>query len=645
MKNREKLTGKKHRNKKKIIVTIIILAAAAAAGTGIWYVKVKKPAMEAAQEAAAYVPATQTAAKQDIESTYQASGKFYSMQESIANAQQTASGDSTSGYPVKKIYVKVGDQVKKGDPLYSLDMSSVQSDLSANEKKLSLQEQANAIAQGTANRAVTEAQQAQTQQEQDAARKQNNAAEDTNLAIVDQLGTQVDEAKAKQDYDAAKAEFDAIDAEYQKKKKAVDDAKAAADLATANETKVEAYTDTSANTDGDPNTYADTSQLTAAKEASADAAYAYQQAVAAMGDIETKRTDAQTKMNDAKAVLDSAQSARKAADGAEDYSVGKDVITANRTQADVASQNETDNRTAAETTAKAKDDAATAAVSGQQALVDTQTAIEKAKETLENGTVYAGMDGTVTAINVTAGQTYSGTSAVVLNNLDSLKIVAEIDEGHIADISVGSKVYITTASTGDTPLLGTVIYTAATPTTDDTSTTSQTSTSGTTASATSAASSSSSSTSSTSSKNKVTYRVEVTPDEPSDRLRIGMNATLQFILGTSKDAIVVPTTCIQDDGNGGKYVTVVTFGDTTSDGAEEAATDMTGADAAVPDGSSSSYSEEMVPVTTGLSDDYYTEITSGNITEGMQIEDPTLSSGMDAGTTGGTDLLEGVYAD
>lgn len=639
MSRKEELTGKKHSRKKKVLVTVIVLAATAAAGTGIWYVKVRKPQLEMEQAAQSYTPATQAAATQDIESTYQAAGKFYSIQESVANAQQGAA-DATS-YPVKEIYVKVGDAVKKGDPLYSLDMSSVESDIAANEEKLALQEQANSISQNAANRAVTEAEEAQAQQEQDAARKQNNAAEDTNLAIVDQLATQVDEAQAQQDYDAAKAvydqakqEYDAIDAEYQKQQASVNSYKSAADIADANKAKVDAYNN-SADTDGDPNTYGNASAAASANEAAADATYAYQQAMAAMTDLTTRRDaakekldEAQTDMETAKATLDSAKATRDAADGAEDYSVGKDVITANRTQQDVASQNETDNRTAAEATAKAKDDAATAAVSGQQALVDTQTAIEKGKETLKNGTVYAGMDGTVTAVNVTAGQMYTGTSAVVLNNLDSLKVVAEIDEAHIADIAVGTKVYITTASTGDTPLMGTVIYTAATPTQPEDATSTTTTGAGTG----STSGSSSSSASSSSSKNKVTYRVEVTPDEPSDRLRIGMNATLKFILGSSRDATVVPTTCIQDDGNGGKYVMVLTWKDAASDAAGTESTDA--ADTGM------SYSEEMVSVTTGLSDDYYTEITSGNITAGMEIEDPTGSYG----AADSSDMLEGIYA-
>jgi multidrug efflux pump subunit AcrA (membrane-fusion protein) len=164
-------------------------------------------------------------------------------------------------------------------------------------------------------------------------------------------------------------------------------------------------------------------------------------------------------------------------------------------------------------------------------------------------------------------------------------------------------VRVKTDSTGSDELTGVVTFTSPTPTKE-----------------TSNNSSSGNSGNSQNTKSRATYKVEVTLDEPNDRLRMGMTATIDFIVEEAKNAIAVPSGCLISDGAGNYFVNVVTSSGEETSG-EESETEI---------------SEVMV--TTGVSDGYYTEITSGNIQEGDQIQD---NSAADSGDY--SDMLDGIY--
>ena len=242
-----------------------------------------------------------------------------------------------------------------------------------------------------------------------------------------------------------------------------------------------------------------------------------------------------------------------------------------------------------------------------------------------------------------------------------MHIIAEIDEAHIADITNGMLVRVKTDSTGEEVLTGKVVFSAPTPTEVQSSTSAS---DGAKRSATTAVTTT-----------KATYRVEIELDEQNDRLRIGMTAKLEFVIASAKDCIAVPTACIMTDPDGSSYVRVATMpeggADMSGDGAEETDFEDTEEipgftpipeDDVIIEGGMSTGDEDMagtghapaagemdgmidesgmlireVKVTTGVSDGYYTEITSGNIQEGDMIESPE----MDYGGMGG--WLDGIY--
>ncbi|MBR2995661.1 MAG: biotin/lipoyl-binding protein, partial [Lachnospiraceae bacterium] len=149
------LDQKKRGNKKKVFLTAGILGAAALAAAGFFLYRrnEQKKAEEAAMLAMSQ-PVEEMAVRTSIETTFSAQG-------SVASSQEMTAGGNTAdktGAVVAEVYVKVGDTVHQGDPLYRLDLSSVEADIADQEAKLRLQQQSDAIDQNAAGRAITNAQ-------------------------------------------------------------------------------------------------------------------------------------------------------------------------------------------------------------------------------------------------------------------------------------------------------------------------------------------------------------------------------------------------------------------------------------------------------------------------------------------------------
>ena len=143
---------------------------------------------------------------------------------------------------------------------------------------------------------------------------------------------------------------------------------------------------------------------------------------------------------------------------------------------------------------------------------------------------------------------------------------------------------IKTDATGDEILEGTVSFVSPTATKNSTKTTEG-----------------ESSTASVS-KSRATYRVDVTLDTLNENLRLGMTAKMTFITANAKNALVVPTTDLQTDADGNKYVVVQNANGSTKN----------------------------VTVTPGISDDFYTEIKDSKLKEGDVIIEAGLDGSADA---------------
>jgi len=520
---------------KKIIAAMVaaaLLISAFAGVTGVRHVMAKAKESE-------NTIATVSVVKQDVQKTLSATGTIISAEESGQFATVTGS------YPVEEVYVKVGDEVKAGDPLYKLDMSTMEETLSFQQQALDLQNQQNAISQQNADKALQDAKDAGAVQVNDANRSLAQAKQDKAAADRQQSNSnsQLDSARnaesdAKRAYDNANSNVSSIQKKVNDIQKQIDSA--------------------------DENTNVDELKK------SLDAAKA--DLNSAMSDRDGKKLaydSAVSNRQSAEQTLQSAKDSAATAARSLDSASASAANTQNTANNDIINQYQT---------AKSNE------LSSKANTLSSQQEIAKSKEELSKAVVRASQDGTVTNVNIVKGQTYSGTDAVVIDNVTSLKATADIDEAQIPQIAMGQKVQIKTDATGDEILEGTVSFVSPTATKNSTKTTEG-----------------ESSTASVS-KSRATYRVDVTLDTLNEKLRLGMTAKMTFITADAKNALVVPTTDLQTDADGNKYVVVQ-----KADG-----------------------STKNVTVTVGISDDFYTEIKDGKLKEGDVIVEAGLDGSADA---------------
>lgn len=270
--------------------------------------------------------------------------------------------------------------------------------------------------------------------------------------------------------------------------------------------------------------------------------------------------------------------------------------------------------------------------------------VEQYQQQLDDCTVEAPISGVISAVNIEAGDTYNGTAIVTIDDISSFEVTAEIDEYDIGKIEKGQKVVIKTNATGDEELEGTVKIVSP-----------KASTGG----------------------NEVTYTVIISVDTPNEMLRMDMTAKLSIILESKENVLTVPYEAVQEDESGNVYVEVVGDGgeniqntvtnsknetkenkieDSVSannvpvSGKEQAGAGPEGMDSEnmlqMPESMSegkrsqgmkignnlkktSGSSDENTETTTrriyiekGIESDYYIEIISDEITEGMEVVVP-----------------------
>ena len=215
---------------------------------------------------------------------------------------------------------------------------------------------------------------------------------------------------------------------------------------------------------------------------------------------------------------------------------------------------------------------------------DLTESIQSASETLRSAqismenlhyTITAPISGTVIEKDVKAGDALtSGTTLCVLYDLSYLEMVINVDELQVSDLSVGQSVQVTADAVPDKTYVGEVTRVSM---------------------------------KGSSSGGTTTYPVTVRIDD-IDGLRPGMNANAEIVVANATSALCVPNAAIVQGG----YVLVTK----DSPSAANAAPEMEAPDGYV-----------YVEVKTGVSDDDYTQITSGLKAEDTIAYDPNSVTG------------------
>lgn len=461
-----------------------------------------------------------------------------------------ASSSSASGLKVKKVNVDVGDQVQKGEVLCTFDVSAARENLSDAKKAQKSEEQTQQISLRSAQVSYDQAVKS---------RKSNLASAQKTL----------DKAR-KSKSEAQKA--------YKKAKKQVSDLKKSVRKL---EKQVEEEAGNSRQTQSGQGSQSQQSQILQILQGSQGQQTQLQQE---LSEQQAALTQAQSSLEQMKSAISTADSAIDQAKTAYDQTKqsADSTVAAAKTQLDTAKASAGTSQTAAQ-------------VRTYQQIVDS-------------GKLKAPVSGTITAVNVAKGDSYTGSAVVAIQDTDNLYVVTSIDESDISDVKNKMEVLVKTDATGDEQLKGKVTYISPTG-----SASSSSAAAGAADSSGLAGMSGMSSSTAAVSSGGTAYEVHIRFDkgEDTDNLRVDMTAKLSLIKGEVKNALAVPYDAIYTDKDGKQVVHKVTE---SADGRK---------------------TTENVRVNTGLESGYYVQIlNTEGLTEGTEIEVPKAEN---------SDSLEDAY--
>lgn len=181
-------------------------------------------------------------------------------------------------------------------------------------------------------------------------------------------------------------------------------------------------------------------------------------------------------------------------------------------------------------------------------------------------TILAPESGIVTSIYMKEGERFKGGEVCVVQDMGSLIIRASVGQQDISDVKKELKAVVTTETTGEQEMEGIVTFVSPVPKEvpegkDNNA-----------------------------AANSGEYIIEAKLINPSERLRLGMNAKTRLILEQRDGVFAVPYTCLKKDENQKNYIQVLENGEVRN-----------------------------ILVEKGLETDYYIEIKSSELKENMQI--------------------------
>lgn len=553
---------------KILSIFIVVILVLAIIGIGIFQ---KITAMKNVMENASDMPITTTLTKMDLTSSISVTG-------TIASADSRSVSTTLTGTEIKEVNVSVGNYVNAGDVIVIFDSTDLEKDLESAENTAKINNLKNQKTLNDAAEAVTNAQE----------NYDNQAAglqEDVNIALSNYNNLSAKRDSALAEYQAAQAavekaqsELDTLktQAETESWTTRVAEAKATLDMAQAEYDKAEAVSD-----------IALTGELYDALQI---AKTNYENAVA---QYEMPLTNAQNNLEKAKQTesqaLASYQEYSSQADAAYGAYYGK-----------INTQTETNEKNA-DQIEESEYNYTITALEQQNNRITQNDQIQEVEEKLGEVVVTSPISGVITSVNVESGDTYEGGALFVVQDTEHFIVDATVDEYDISDISKDLKAVVKTDATDDIELNGVVTFVAPAPNTSNSA-----SNTGTT--------NTSSMSSGTSSSG---YEIQITLNENNERLRIGMTAKTSIILESAEDVYAVAYDCVKTDEEGNTYVEVLN-NSSINNKTDTESMDKNNRIHTQSMDISNKYIQ-IVYVEVGMESDYYTEIISEELYEGMQI--------------------------
>ncbi len=487
--------------------------------------------------------------------------------------------DSAKLYKVSEVKVAVGDTVKKGDVIATLDTSDLEKQIESAEESYG---DTLKSAQTSYDRATADLETSTVQHENsliDLQAKIDQADQNLQDAKDALTKAQENERKAQSTYDTAVSDYNTLKSAYdsasasisaytQEKNDAataLNNALYAANQALSaqladpdNDEKRQAAEDAQAKVTDAQNTYNEADQKLTEAQNSCSAPslglYGFTSIQTALTQADSTKTQAESALDSAKNAVDTANTQISTCE--QQVKAAHDSYDQEKNYSNLLnkSQNVEDSATKLEQAQRTPDN------------------LETLRSTLEDCTLTATMDGTITALNATVGSVCSGTVATI-QNTDALVVDVTIPANSMPKLSTGMTCHITSDATGDAVIDGTL--TQIDPVAND----------------------------------KGSFGAKVVVNGDADGLLIGISAKVEIVISEKDNVFIVPRDAVGTADDGSSYVLRKTGGE---------GVDMT---------------FEQVTVTTGDTNDFYVEITGSDLQEGDVIRSSAdLTQGIETGS-------------
>ena len=531
------------RHHKKLTALLVVVLAA-----GLIAVNVLRGMGKASTAASYQFVRTTTLHKTDLTDSVSVNGTVKSGYEASVTA-----ADSAKTYKVSQVLVTVGDTVKKGDVIALLDTGDLEDQIESAEQSYNDNLQS---AQTSLDRAVDDLNTSTVKHENDLIDLQAKIEQaDASLADAQDALTKAQENQrtAQSNYDTAVNNYNTVKSAYDSANASISSYTAALSTAASaqnqaltelnnaiNSGDADAKTAAQAKFDEAQKNYQEAQKALANAQSSCSAPslglYGYDAISAKLSQYESEKDSAEKALDSAKSAVESAentvdncqqqvQSAHNSYDQEKNYS---SLLS--------KSQNVEDSETKLEQASRTPDTLSTL------------------RSTLDDCTLTATMDGTITGLNATVGSVCSGTVATI-QNTNSLVVEVTIPASSVSKLSTGMQCNITSDATGDAVITGTL--TQIDPVANDSG----------------------------------SFGGKVVVSGEDTGLLIGISAKVEVVISKTDDVFTVPIDAVGTAEDGSSYVLRRTGGE---------GVDMT---------------FEQVPVTTGASNDYYIEISGSELNE------------------------------
>lgn len=483
------------KKKKKVWLIVLIIAAIVIVLIGS---AVKN--MTSQIETAANTVEVEPVEKRDLSDSVSLKGTIAG--QSKTNVMSLAAAEITA------VNVQVGDIVKEGDPLVTLDQKDIEKQIA--ELKTNINN-ANAIA---ANDAVQK-QESLNQAKQDQATTLAKATDSVNKAQAsyDELVKKRDDCQTK--LNNKKNEVSSAENAQNNAKKEVEAAQSAVYAA---QDALSSYQSSSQNTSqpapgGTASSTVDT-KLAELQQNVENANRNYSAKQSAYSEAASKYTSVKAEADSLQAELDAYPGQLKSAEEA--------VNTAKSSYSDAETSTNRSVSTAQNTVDMQKYQTSTTR--------DLKDQLEQLQKQLADCTLSAPIGGVVTAVNVSVGdKNTAGTTMITIEDTSSLKVIVNVEEADILKIQEGMPATVSTDATGDEEIKGTVTRVVR-------------------------VKNQSTNTNGTDTNTSSGYSAEITID--NTELLVGMSAKAKIVIKDRGTQLAVPYDLIRQDDNGDSYVLV-----------------------------------------------------------------------------------------